>query len=594
MNKKTIIFTLLIFLLAVTAACSGGEETTPTPSATATIPATEEVVNTEPVQGLAPVDSVQVLLMESFPVQVSVRARGELPDGCTEIEDTVTTQNGNNFEVKITTLRQPDATCTEALVPFDENISLDVEGLEAGTYTVTVNGISGSFTLEVDNVAQEEPVEEPAEPTAEPTTEAVAPTTAVVSGLVWHDVCTTTGQPATDAVAEAGCVGGEDGTFQADGQLGADEIGIEGATIDLGEGACPAIGLATAVTDADGNYTFTDLSAGIYCVSLNPINEANSALLETGVRTFPFDPNGHTLTIEGDANDINFGWDYEFLPLPTATEDCTNSITFVEDLSIPDDTQFAPEEEFTKSWRIRNSGTCPWTTEYTLIYLGGDDIPGPTSVPLPKSVAPGQPVDVNVTFTAPTELGTYREDWIMRDANGAAFGVDGFPDEPIWLQIVVAELGEPTPTAEPNSGTIGGVIWRDYCTIFNDGSAWRGCVEIGEDSGFFVADGTYTANEVPLTGLDVILGQGACSAEGTIPTTILATATTDDAGLYRFEGLGSGTYCVFINAFSNNNVELLIPGNWTWPGLGIGYQTFILDEGEQALAIDFGWDDYDD
>jgi inhibitor of cysteine peptidase len=41
--------------------------------------------------------------------------------------------------------------CTQALVPFEETIPLDVEGLLAGEYTVNVNGVMATFTLDVDN-----------------------------------------------------------------------------------------------------------------------------------------------------------------------------------------------------------------------------------------------------------------------------------------------------------------------------------------------------------------------------------------------------------------------------------------------------------
>jgi hypothetical protein len=45
-----------------------------------------------------------------------------------------------------------------------------------------------------------------------------------------------------------------------------------------------------------------------------------------------------------------------------------------------------------------------------------------------------------------------------------------------------------------------------------------------------------------------------------------------------------------MDALSPENVDFLIPGNWTWPGTGVGQYSFILDPGEQALDLDFGWD----
>lgn len=102
--------------------------------------------------GLAMVDGLDFLIMESMPVQVSVVARGSLPDGCTAIGQAATQREENTFVVTLTTVRPVDAICTQALVPYEHTVPLDVVGLPAGTYTVTVNGVSGTFDLAADNV----------------------------------------------------------------------------------------------------------------------------------------------------------------------------------------------------------------------------------------------------------------------------------------------------------------------------------------------------------------------------------------------------------------------------------------------------------
>jgi inhibitor of cysteine peptidase len=109
----------------------------------------------EPVTiGQANVESVEVQMLETFPVQINLLVKGNLPDGCTELDqiNVVFEEASNTFDVDITTQRPADAMCTEALVPFEETIPLDVQGLPAGTYTVDVNGITEVFTLNVDNV----------------------------------------------------------------------------------------------------------------------------------------------------------------------------------------------------------------------------------------------------------------------------------------------------------------------------------------------------------------------------------------------------------------------------------------------------------
>ena len=104
----------------------------------------------------ATVDSLQVTILESFPVQVSVTLEGTLPDGCTEIHEILSSRDGKTFNIEIVTRRPSgDVACTMALVPFEESISLDVVGLEAGTYEVVARDQEASFTLDVDNLLQE-------------------------------------------------------------------------------------------------------------------------------------------------------------------------------------------------------------------------------------------------------------------------------------------------------------------------------------------------------------------------------------------------------------------------------------------------------
>lgn len=98
------------------------------------------------------VDDLTINMMESFPVQVSVTVIGNLPDGCTRIVDSKAEMiDDSTFELQIITERPEDMMCTMALVPFEETISLDVQGLPAGTYTVKGFGLENSFTLDVEN-----------------------------------------------------------------------------------------------------------------------------------------------------------------------------------------------------------------------------------------------------------------------------------------------------------------------------------------------------------------------------------------------------------------------------------------------------------
>lgn len=104
----------------------------------------------------ATVESMDIFIMESFPVQVSVSLVGYFPDACPEIHEIVVNREDQTFMIEIFT-REPagDVMCAQVITPFEENVDLDVVDLPAGEYTVQVNDLSETFTLEVDNTLEE-------------------------------------------------------------------------------------------------------------------------------------------------------------------------------------------------------------------------------------------------------------------------------------------------------------------------------------------------------------------------------------------------------------------------------------------------------
>ena len=117
----------------------------PSPTPTRTTTQGDETVN------LANVNTIEIMLLESFPVQVNVGASGEHPDSCTKVDEITTRREGNTFVVTISAFRPADAMCAEVITPYEEVIALDVVGLKAGVYTVEVNGIRDTFELQTDN-----------------------------------------------------------------------------------------------------------------------------------------------------------------------------------------------------------------------------------------------------------------------------------------------------------------------------------------------------------------------------------------------------------------------------------------------------------
>jgi inhibitor of cysteine peptidase len=150
-----ILFLVMLIFMMVLSACQPSPIIEPDPdsSVSPSDPVNKPVENDfEGFEQKAYVDSMEILIMESFPVQVRVNVVGNLPDGCTSIVGSKSEMVDNStFELSIFTERPEDMMCTQALVPFEESISLEVEGLSAGTYTVKGFDLEETFTLDIDN-----------------------------------------------------------------------------------------------------------------------------------------------------------------------------------------------------------------------------------------------------------------------------------------------------------------------------------------------------------------------------------------------------------------------------------------------------------
>lgn len=130
----------------------------------------------------------------------------------------------------------------------------------------------------------------------------------------------------------------------------------------------------------------------------------------------------------------------------STTGACTDLATFVADVTVPDNMQFNPNTAFTKTWRLKNSGTCTWTPDYVLTYVSGDAMSAVYPVKLTGSVPPGNNVDVSANMASPATNGTYKGNWSLKNPSGRTFGLGTNGDVPFWVQIVVGGGGtSPTP-----------------------------------------------------------------------------------------------------------------------------------------------------
>lgn len=138
-------------------------------------------------------------------------------------------------------------------------------------------------------------------------------------------------------------------------------------------------------------------------------------------------------------------------PVTVAPTAC-NRAQFVSDVTVPDNTPFTPGATFKKTWRLRNTGTCTWTSGYVLIFDNGERMNAPATVQLTAgSVPPNQTVDVSVDLIAPSASGTYRGDFRLRSADNQVFGVGASGQGTFWVKIVVSPTGTDPITQARNA-----------------------------------------------------------------------------------------------------------------------------------------------
>ncbi len=165
---------------------------------------------------------------------------------------------------------------------------------------------------------------------------------------------------------------------------------------------------------------------------------------------------------------------------PTLQPAGCDRATFVTDATVQDGTQFAPGAAFTKTWRLKNTGSCIWTTAYKLVYYSGEQMSAPTMVNLPWGATYGGTVDISVNMLAPSFAGNYRGYWILANASGRFFGIGSDASKPIWVDIKVA--GE-IPQENGYS------FWQNACAAqWKSGAGILPCPGVeGDSKGFIIA-----------------------------------------------------------------------------------------------------------
>lgn len=112
---------------------------------------------------------------------------------------------------------------------------------------------------------------------------------------------------------------------------------------------------------------------------------------------------------------------------------CTPNSRFVDDVTVPDGQTFSPADPFTKQWHVQNppgSGLCTWGPGYNVFWTDGPNLSGRSSYDVP-STKPGMTITISIPMAAPSQPGTYKSVWSLRDNKGRKFG------DPFWVIINV-------------------------------------------------------------------------------------------------------------------------------------------------------------
>lgn len=118
-------------------------------------------------------------------------------------------------------------------------------------------------------------------------------------------------------------------------------------------------------------------------------------------------------------------------PAPSATPDCINSLTYLNDLTIPDGSQVPAGSSLDKRWKVYNSGTCNWDERYRVRLISGSALGAQEQALYPARG--GTELIIQINFTSPQEPGTYQSAWQAYDPQGNPFG------DPFYMDIIVQD-----------------------------------------------------------------------------------------------------------------------------------------------------------
>ena len=127
------------------------------PSDCHSVPPTTEPAGPKPpaadfptTEAPAPIESLDVLVLESYPPQYILAVTSGLPNGCARFGGYEVTRDGDTILVAVTNLVPADegTICTDVCGVARHNISLGSDFQSGTTYTILVNGLPKTFVAQ--------------------------------------------------------------------------------------------------------------------------------------------------------------------------------------------------------------------------------------------------------------------------------------------------------------------------------------------------------------------------------------------------------------------------------------------------------------
>ena len=211
---------------------------------------------------------------------------------------------------------------------------------------------------------------------------------------------------------------------------------------------------------------------------------------------------------------------------------CSDAAEYVRDVTVPDGTVFKPDEKFTKTWALKNTGNCTWDPNYRLVFKGGDLLGGLPEVPLTAGnfVAPGATVEVSVELQSPTVNGSYTGYWAIRSGTGQFPPIARTLENKFYVQINVGTGGFQVTKASVRYSYVNGPIgqactWARYTVTASVTANGTGVVAyqwIESGTGAVLQTNTLIFNGPGTQVVEMVL-----SGPFSVPTAMTIAFTTD-------------------------------------------------------------------